>query len=361
MTIRKPERDTGSRRTARCQLERSEGLRFPRPWRAALPVVLVIMLFGSCTQSASTPITPATGTLRTDSLWSPSLGVWKRLVVYLPPGYAHDADERHPVAYYLHGMWGSEDNWSAQGRIGAIADSLIARGMPELIIVMPDGDNGYYTTWATPGNYEACRQQPPIPEPAATYCVPTPRYDEYLARDVVRHVDSTWRTLADPAHRAVAGLSMGGYGAVTLALRHPEVWSAAASHSGVLALIMRGRSADGAPVGAPNGDALERIWGPRFWPLIEPVFGRDTAGWWAREPARLARERASSGVSPPALFIDVGVADGLVLEGNRLFVDELRRLGMPAEYHEWPGAHTWEYWRAHVPESLAWIAELIGA
>ena len=320
---------------------------------------MLTVVLASCATLAANQPAAATGTLRFDSLWTPSLGVWKRLVVYLPPSYARDTGRRYPVAYYLHGMWGGEGDWSTQGNIRAIADSLIARGMPELIIAMPDGDNGYYTTWATPGDYESCRREPPIPEPAVTYCVRRPRYDVYLVRDVAGHVDSAYRTRGDPAHRAVAGLSMGGYGAVTLALRYPEVWSAAASHSGVLALILRGRDPDGAPIAAASAEALERQWGPRFWPLIHPVFGSDTAGWWAREPARLAEQRAASNVPPPALFIDVGIDDQLVVSANRVFIDELRRLGIPVEYREWPGAHTWEYWRTHVPASLTWIAEQI--
>lgn len=345
-----------------------------------LLAIVSTMLLGSCAQSAGSGRAPmdagtsgappassattvradvARGTLRTDSLWSAALNVWKRLIVYLPPGYASSPRERYPVAYYLHGMWGSEGDWSTQGNIHVIADSLIAGGMSEIIIAMPDGDNSYYTTWATPGNYDACRREPPIPEPAGSYCVPAPRYDEYIARDVVGYVDSTYRTRASPEHRAVAGLSMGGYGAVTLALRRPDVWSAAASHSGVMTLILGGRDANGVLTGDADAAALEERWGSGMWHLIEPVFGRDTADWWAREPTRIAERRATTGAEVPALFIDVGTDDRLVIPGNRIFRDELRRLGIPMQYSEWPGAHTWSYWRAHVPESLTWIAERI--
>lgn len=294
------------------------------------------------------------GTLRSDSLRSLALGVEKRVVVYLPPSYS-DTGRRFPVAYYLHGMWGSERDWADQARLAHVADSLIAAGMPELIVVLPDGDNGYYTDWATRGDVDECRRQPPVREAAETYCVPSPRYEQYMTRDVVPWVDSTFRTLAGPSHRGVAGLSMGGYGAITLALRHPDIWSAAASHSGVLSLLL---SADtsGTRAPPPGIEALERQWGPRFWPLIVPVFGRDTAGWWAREPARLAARRAAAGPPVPALFIDVGTSDALALGGNRHFRDELRRLGLAAEYREWPGGHTWTYWRTHLPESLRWLS-----
>ena len=295
------------------------------------------------------------GSLRVDSMWAPALGVTKRIGVWLPPSYASAHTRRYPVAYYLHGMWGSERDWADQGRIAHVADSLIELGMPEMIIVLPDGDNGYYTDWATPGNGVECRRAPPVPEPAADYCVDTPRYERYLATDVVTWVDSAFRTLPSADHRAIAGLSMGGYGAVSLALRHPDVWSAAASHSGVLSLLDP-RSTAGEPRSPPTIEELERAWGPRFWPLIVPVFGRDTADWWAREPARLAARRGSSGRPLPALFIDVGTSDALVLGGNRHFRDEMRRLGVGIEYREWPGGHTWSYWRAHLPESLRWLA-----
>ncbi len=110
---------------------------------------------------------------------------------------------------------------------------------------------------------------------------------------------------------------------------------------------------------APAIDELERGWGPRFWPLIMPVFSRDTAEWWAREPARLAARRAADGASFPSLCIDVGTSDALVLGGNRLFRDELHRLGIDVLYREWPGAHSWSYWRTHLPESLRWLGDRI--
>ena len=303
--------------------------------------------------------TLARGTLRTDSLRSLALGVAKRVVVYLPPSYASARDRRFPVVYYLHGMWGSERDWADQAHLAQVADSLIHVGMPEMIVVLPDGDDGYYTDWATPGDVEQCRRQPPVREAAETYCVPSPRYEQYMARDLVPWVDSTFRTLTEATHRGVAGLSMGGYGAVTLALRHPGIWSAAASHSGVLSLL-HSADASGERAQAPGIAELERRWGPRFWPLIVPVFGRDTAGWWAREPARLAARRSAAGPPVPSLFIDVGTSDALVLGGNRHFRDELRQLGIAAEYREWPGGHTWVYWRTHLPESLRWLSERVG-
>jgi S-formylglutathione hydrolase FrmB len=158
---------------------------------------------------------------------------------------------------------------------------------------------------------------------------------------------------------------MGGYGAITLALRHPDVWSAAVSHSGVLAPLYAGPRPFAAPARwAPDLPALARSWSG-YWTTIPLAFGPDTAGWWARDPGRLAAQAAAqaraAGRPLPALFVDVGTSDRLV-DQNRAFRHSLDSLGVPVRYAEWPGAHTWGYWRAHAPESLAWLlARLDGA
>jgi S-formylglutathione hydrolase FrmB len=301
------------------------------------------------------------GRVVADTLWSPALGARKQFLVYLPPSYGRDPARRYGVAYYLHGLWGSETDWTRLGRLDAVADSLAALGRPELIVVMPDGDDSWYTTWNALGTADACRADAGRREPAASYCVPWARYDDYLARDLVARVDSAYRTRADRAHRGIAGLSMGGYGAVSLALRYPEVFAAAASHSGVLAPLLAGPRPYAAPARwAPSVDSLRALYG-RYWTTLPLAMGRDTAAWWARDPARLAaRARGASRPAPaPALFADVGRGDALVGQ-NRAFRDALATLGVPLAYAEWPGAHTWDYWRAHAGEGLAWLAERVG-
>ena len=299
------------------------------------------------------------GEVRTDSMVSYALGVQKRLLVYLPPSYDREPGRRYPVAFYLHGAWGAEDDWVTLGRIDRVMDSLIALGLPEMIVVLPDGDDGWYTTWNALNNTAACRADTTRREPAASYCVPWPKYDEYIAREVVAHVDSSYRTLARRERRAIGGLSMGGYGAVSLSLRYPAVFAAAASHSGVLSPRYAGPVPFAPPprYAAAVGAIRER-YGPPLWALMRHVFGRDTIGWRARDPAILARHLAASGVPAPALFVDIG-RDDPFLEQNRAFRAELAALGIPVRYTEWPGKHDWAYWRAHVVESLWWMGELI--
>lgn len=304
-------------------------------------------------------LAPPHGTVRVERFFAPSLGVTKHYLVYLPPSYASEPTRRYPVAYYLHGLSGNESDWVSLAGIDVIADSLIAGGMPDMILVMPDGDDGWYTDWALPASYEQCAADTLVRRAAPTSCVHEARYADYIARDLVHHVDSTYRTLADRRHRGIAGLSMGGYGAVSIALEHPEVFSAAASHSGVLSPLYGGPHPFAPPARYLSSlNALRSAFGPA-WVSAGPAFGGTIGDWEARDPARLARRLATAGGPVPALFVDVGSEDGLV-DQSRAFHAELETLGIAHVYAEWPGKHDWRYWHAHVGESMRWLAERIG-
>jgi S-formylglutathione hydrolase FrmB len=307
------------------------------------------------------------GRVRLDSLQSPALGVRKRFVVYLPPSYRTASARRYPVAYYLHGAGEGEWAWVRRGHIDVIADSLAARHVAELIIVMPDGDDGYYTTWPDStqyaADYAACRRAHAWwaglwREESRNYCVPRPRYDDYLARDFVAHVDSAYRTLPNRAHRGIAGASMGGYGAVYLALTHPEIWGAAASHSGVLA-PMRAAKEGGVPKPTVTIGQLESAYGRR-WPYWRARFGATVVDWLLRDPCSRAGELSSRNMSQlPTLSIDVGASDPF-LSQNRSFHDCLIHLHIAHSYTEGAGTHDWDYWRGHLGNSLRWLAAQLG-
>lgn len=296
------------------------------------------------------------GTIRGDVVASEALGVGKHFMVYLPPSYSTQPSRRYPVAYYLHGLGGRETDWLSVGGIDAVADSLIAAGMPETIIVMPDGDDGWYSTWVDPVSYEACRDSLAREAPERV-CVRSARYDEYIARDLVAYVDRSYRTLADARHRGIGGLSMGGYGAFKLALAFPGTFAAAASHSGALSRLLVGpRPFVAPPEYAVTVDTLLRGYFARTGTRL---YGRALATWQANDPGILAARLQAAGSTVPALYFDCGVADELLRE-NQALAYELTRLAIPHRYHEHPGAHTWRYWNTHVRESLAWMLGVIG-
>lgn len=325
--------------------------------RVAVPALFLALAL--MTPRADAQVSPLpTGRVVSDTLWSQALGTRKALLVYLPPSYWRNDKRRFPVAYYLHGLDGNERNWTAAGRIDAIMDSLVLHGTSEMIIVMPDGDDSWYTTWNAL-NDPRCQRDSVRKEPAASYCVSWPHYDDYIAHEVVAHVDSLYRTRAQREHRGIAGLSMGGYGAVSLALRYPTVFGAAASHSGVLAPAWLPADTVAAAAVRDRVRDLEKAYGPWLWKSMVMAFGRDSTGWLARDPARMARRAADRRDPLPELRVDIGVEDRF-LGQNRAFHRALTDLGMRHVYLENPGSHNWDYWRAHVPQSLAWLAGIIG-
>jgi len=300
------------------------------------------------------------GRVVTDSLWSYALGTYKRVVVYLPPSYDR-SNTRYAVAYYLHGWSGDETNWTKAGKIDAAMDTLVAGGMREMIVVMPDGDDSWYMTAAGLPDVPACqRTLPSYAGDADTYCVPWPHYDDYIAYDLLRWVDAKFRTRADRAHRGLAGLSMGGYGAVMLSLQYPELFAAASSHSGVLWPLEW----------APDGVAVRAIGTPdsvwnatrtgAVWRSRQVYFGKDTAAWYARDPVHMLDRARARNVPLPALKADIGTDDPY-LPGNRAFRDAVRARGVALVYDEYPGRHDWNFWRAHARESLPWLATRIAA
>ena len=181
---------------------------------------------------------------------------------------------------------------------------------------MPNGERGFYTD---------AKDRPKA------------AFETNIVRDIVGFVDRTFQTIPTREGRVVAGLSMGGYGAVKLALKYPDLFCAAVSHSGAVGFARRNFGAD--------------EWG-REW---TPVFGPAPAGG-PDDPFALAEtiDRAKL----PALRVDCGVDDFLI-EENRAFDALLTAHDIPHEYEEHPGAHTWEYWDAHVQDTLAFFKRVL--
>jgi S-formylglutathione hydrolase len=128
------------------------------------------------------------------------------VAIYLPDAYAKEPQRRFPVLYFLHGYTDSTPLHQRAELFGKMLESLVATGRAQpMILVVPNGLNKYYGSFYA--NSEA-----------------TGNWDDYVTRDVVAYVDQHYRTQATAEHRAIAGHSMGGYGALTLAFRHPEVF-----------------------------------------------------------------------------------------------------------------------------------------
>ena len=209
-----------------------------------------------------------------------------------------------PVLYLLHGLSDDHTIWA---RWTSIERYVAGRN---LMVVMPDGGRSFYCNDPRPGGMA---------------------YEDHIVRDVAGFVDATFRTLAVPNGRAIAGLSMGGYGALMLAMRHPDVFSVACSHSGVTTFLH--------PLSDPRPDI-------RIISGILPQDGRYDLFKLSRQLAKSRRK--------PALRMDCGREDAFIKD-NRAFHAHLKKIGYAHEYRENPGNHTWEYWDLHIRESLDFV------
>jgi S-formylglutathione hydrolase FrmB len=185
-----------------------------------------------------------------------------------------------------------------------------------LVAVFPQGDSG----WATNALHGG------------------PRLEDDIVNDLVSWIRRSLPVREPGAGWGIAGLSMGGYGAVKLALKRPDLFALAASHSG----------------------SFERMRAPE----IHPLFGdprADRAMRRAEDPFWLAEQALCRfPVARPMIYLDCGLSDPL-LEGNRRLADHLNFVGYPNRYDELPGHHTWPYWDRAFKTRLPEIAAALGA
>lgn len=309
----------------------------------------------TATTPPSTPPAPVTenGKVVDVSFQSDALGVFKKMKVYLPGGYDDAGTTRYPVLYYLHGLGGDQNTWQDGGDLAGVADSLHLAA----IIVMPDGDTSFYADSATHADLDTClagqnvfldREQP------ADYCVVSANYEKYMVEDVVGYVDAHYHTIADRTGRGLAGMSMGGYGALMLGMRHHDVWSAAASHSGVDSLLYAGPF----PYAKGKAQLTDDVahWGATVEPiggLVRGIFGSDLANWKAHDPSVLATSLKPGDL---ALYLDVGTEDDFHLENQAQYLDEvLTAHGLAHAWYIGPGRHDFGFWKDREDDSLSWL------
>lgn len=260
------------------------------------------------------------------SVQSVVLGRPVRYAVYLPPGY--DASERrYPVVYLLHGGGGDETDWTEFGEADRTADEAIARReIPPVILVMPDGGASFFVDSA---------------DGAVAY-------ERFVVDELIPHVDRTYRVRPGRLFRGVAGLSMGGYGALVLALHHPDLFASSAALSGSV-------RTDSDVVGMAD-ERWERSFGPTFGPGLHGA-DRLTAHWRRNSPLDLFGAGDLDGLRSVRWWIDCGDDDLLLYRGNAALHVLLREREIPHEYRVRDGGHSWAYWRSGLGPALAFIGE----
>ncbi len=280
---------------------------------------LLLLVFSAPQLQAQTAPTVAAARGETVQFQSKLVGKTLPYNVLLPPDYASPAAQttRYPVLYLLHGLFGHYTDWLAKTKLNGYAASH------HLIIVMPEGNNSWYTDSATN---------------------PSDKYEAYLTRELIPDVQKRFRTIESREGRAIAGLSMGGYGALKLGMKYPEQFSFAASMSGALPA-------------ASWTEADLRKGGEFALPSITAVFGpTDNPTHAANDLFKFVREFPNASLSSlPYFYLDCGTEDSL-LRYSRSLADIFLERKIPHEYRELPGKHNWILWDAQIRDVLR-IAE----
>jgi putative tributyrin esterase len=250
----------------------------------------------------------ATNRLREESVNSAALGRTMKYRVLLPEAYDSSL-RRYPVLYLLHGLGGNYLDWTMRSNLAEYTRTL------PLIVVMPDGENQWYTN-AADGNA---------------------RFEDYVFTDLPADVVQKFRTVNSRYGRAIAGLSMGGYGALKNALKRPGAFSMVGAFSGAFEVTRSGRLER--LIGAAESERMAKIFGP------------------AESETRKTNDvfALAAGMKPagaPYVYIDCGIGDNELIAANREVVAALHKAGVAYEYHEVAGAHTWDYWDRQIRQFL---------
>lgn len=240
------------------------------------------------------------GAVASVTYWSTALNKFRRMHVYTPPGY-ENGKEKYPVFYLLHGAGDNDDAWTSVGRAGFILDNLIAtKKAKPMVVFMPAG----HTREMTGGGRGPATADPNTP-------APPDEFTQDFEKDLMPYAESHYRVMTDRAHRAIAGLSMGGSQTLNIAIPHLDKFS----YIGVFSSGVLG--------------------------------GRGTDAWESQHKAELSNAAWKKGLK--LVWFSTGKDDSLITT-SRATVDMLNKYGYNASFHESPGAHTWINWRNYLTE-----------
>lgn len=279
-------------------------------WRGALLAVL-------CAGSAL----PATAEVRAASFTSASLGREVSYVVDLPASYEAASSRSFPVVYALHGLFEGSGFWERRGLAKVLARLRENGAVPEFLVVVPDGGNSFFVN--SPGG----------------------RYEDMLTKDLIAHVEASYRVSPGRAGRALLGVSMGGYAALHVAFEQPGLFAAVATHS---AMLLEQIPSPEQGAGRWHMAAFHHVFG-------DPI---DPALWAENDPLAWARRVDPKAV--PALFLDCGAGDRYGLANGHRDLDRiLTERGIPHAFELPPGDHGYEFVRGRLEKSLVFLGRAL--
>jgi len=249
----------------------------------------------------------------------------KAYAVYLPEGY-ESSQRMYPILYLLHGAGGNQSSWIQGGDMQRIVDKTIEDGKAEpMIIVMPDAELTYFMN-TSDKEYQ---------------------FEDFFFNELMPYVEKTYRCRPGKRYRSIAGLSMGGFGALLYALHHPEMFNASAALSAAI-------RTDEEVIAMPEEDYLKRY--GKMMGQLKNGESRITDFWNQNSIIFLVNKMKEDQKKLVHYYIDIG-DDDFLYKGNDLLHTTMRDLGIPHEYRVRDGSHDWEYWRSGLPEVLTFVSE----
>jgi enterochelin esterase-like enzyme len=245
--------------------------------------------------------------------------------VYLPMDYS-TSQRSYPVVYLLHGYSDDETGWIQFGEAGRIADIGITEGkIPPCILIIPDGKVTWYCNSYDKKNL----------------------WEDNFINEFIPFVEKEYRVRAKKEFRAIAGLSMGGYGALKLSMRHTDLFSTCVA-------LSSGTFTNEEIIKMPDAD---------YSRYFTELYGKGLKGearlseaWRANNPLDLINAVPLDKLKSVRFWIDCGDDDFLCNGNSQLHVD-MKKLGIPHEYRVRDGGHSWSYWRSGLATGLEYIGE----
>lgn len=229
---------------------------------------------------------------------------------------AGNAEKRFPVIYLLHGLTGHHTNWLERSRVALYATRY------DIFIVMVEGENAWYTDSAT---------------------VPADKFESYILEELIPDVEKRFRVSTEREGRAMAGLSMGGYGALKFGFKYPSRFGLVASMSGALG------AASWTDNDVKNLEFIKQSLLKTFGPTGSTTRTQN-------DLIKMTREISADGIkSLPAIYLDCGTED-ILFPTNRSYADLLLERKIPHEFRQLPGNHNWQYWDQQVEVILGLAA-----
>jgi S-formylglutathione hydrolase FrmB len=275
-------------------------------------------IFFSALLLLTTNVPAQTASVETVQLHSQLVNTTLPYNVILPPDYRASRATRYPVLYLLHGFGGHYGDWLTRTNVANYAAQY------RMIVVTPEGNNGWYTDSVSVG---------------------TDKYESYILKELIPDVQKRYRTIEARYGRAIAGLSMGGFGALKFGLKYPGAFVFAASMSGAFGVTHYTQNEIG---GAERWEAFLKVFGP---------VGSETRK--TNDLFEMARSLSPERVaSLPYFYFDCGTEDAAQhFNPNRELSQLFSERKIPHEYRELPGEHNWAYWDQQVPEVLKLAAQ----